>query len=244
MPGPPLRCFTHEMSLRRLLEMKQPCRDAPRRCRGAEMRRWLLGGAAVGAVTLSVAVALQVAARPPTRPERDPSAFEATSVRESAPRQGMSFSVRPGGYLEIRGHSLRWLIARAHGLDSRRVLQGPDWSEGQRFDIDAVLPSAQPADQTRLQAALRNLLTDRFALRVQIEKRTIPHYALVRADPHGGLGGGIHPSTTDCDAWRARRERAGPSTREMVTGAHCGLRFRLRGRRLMELDLVSCPNGS
>ena len=201
------------------------------------MRRWVFGGGAVVAVALSAALAVQVTAGRPTPPQCDPSAFEATSVRESAPRQGMSFSVRPGGHLEIRGHSLRWLVGRAYGLDSRRVLQGPDWSEGQRFGIDAVVPSAQPAGEARLQAMLRRLLTDRFALRVQIEERIVPHYALVLADPRGGLGGGIHPSTTDCDAWRSRRERAGPLTRDMATEPHCGLRFRLRSRRLMELDL-------
>ena len=165
------------------------------------------------------------------------SSFEEVSVSESAPGQGMRFRAGPDGRLRIRGHHLRWLVAKAHGVDFRRVLEGPDWSDGPRYDIEATLPGAQPVDESRLQAMLRNLLADRFALRARIEERETPHYALVLANPGGGLGEGIRPSTTDCDAWRARMEREGPPTAWVPTGPHCRLHFSLGSSRLMKLDL-------
>ena len=165
------------------------------------------------------------------------SSFEEASVSESAPGQGMRFRAGPDGRLQIRGHHLRWLVAKAHGVDFRRVLEGPDWSDGPRYDIEATLPGAQPVDESRLQAMLRNLLADRFALRARIEERETPHYALVLANPGGGLGDGIRPSTTDCDAWRARMEREGPPTAWVPTGPHCRLHFSLGSSRLMKLDL-------
>ena len=160
------------------------------------------------------------------------SSFEVASVSESAPGQLMSFRAGPDGRLQIRGHHLRWLVAKAHGLDFRRVLEGPDWSDGPRYDIEATLPGARPVDESRLQAMLRNLLADRFALRVRVEEREMPHYALVLANPGGELGDGVRPSTTDCDAWRARMEREGPPT-AMPTGPHCLMSFSLRSSRLM-----------
>ncbi len=164
------------------------------------------------------------------------ASFEAASVRESPPGQGMRFRAGPDGRLQIRGHHLRWLVAKAHGLDFRRVVGGPDWSDGPRYDIEATLPGARPVDESRLQAMLRNLLADRFALRARVEEREMPHYALVPANPGGELGDGIRPSTTDCDAWRARLEREGPPTVPFPTGTHCSRRFSLRNG-LMTVDL-------
>lgn len=163
------------------------------------------------------------------------SSFEAASVSESVPGQGMRFRAGPDGRLQIRGHHLRWLVAKAHGVDFRRVLEGPDWSDGPRYDIEATLPGARPVDEPRLQAMLRDLLADRFALRVRVEERETPHYALVLANPGGELGDGIRPSTTDCDAWRAGREREGPPT--VPAEPHCALRFSLNSSRLMTFNL-------
>ena len=163
------------------------------------------------------------------------SSFEEASVSESVPRRSMSFRAGPDGRLQIRGHHLRWLVARAHGVDFRRVVEGPDWSDGPRYDIEATLPGARPVDESRLQAMLRNLLADRFALQVRVEERETPHYALVLANPGGELGDGIRPSTTDCDAWRAGREQEGPPT--VPTWPHCALHFSLGSSRLMKFNL-------
>ena len=184
-----------------------------------------------GASVLARTVAALVA-----EAQRDDSSFEAASVSESAPGRGMRFRAGPDGRLQIRGHHLRWLVARAHGVDFRRVLEGPDWSDGPRFDIEATLPGARPVDESSLQAMLRNLLADRFALRVRVEEREMPHYALVLANPGGELGDGIRPSTTDCDAWRAGLEREGPPTAPFPAGTHCSMRFTLRNGS-MSMDL-------
>jgi len=166
----------------------------------------LLSKSAVAAILTAVCAVPVVAL------QGGPSDFEVASVRESAPGQRMSFSVRPGGRLQIRGHNLKWLIAKAHGVGFHRVLEGPGWSGRQRFDIEAILGNAWPGDESRVAAMLRNLLAERFALRVRVEEQEMPYYALVLANPGDVLGDGIRPSTTDCDAWRARQEREGPPT--------------------------------
>ena len=104
------------------------------------MRRWCSRGTVVVAMAPIVAAAVSVAPPLAARRQSDPPAFEMALVRESAAGQRMSFHVRPDRHLEIRGHNLRWLVARAYGVDPRRVLQGPDWSGSQRFDIEATWP--------------------------------------------------------------------------------------------------------
>jgi len=151
--------------------------------------------------------------------------FDVATVRDNGSGgQGITFELLRGGRLRIRNHTLKQLVARAHERDFRQILEGPDWIDSDRFDIEATFDG--PEVESRVRVMLRNLLADRFALRVRIEERESRYYALALANPSGRLGGGIRRSTVDCDEYYERLERNGPPTVE-PTGPYCGLRFRL-----------------
>jgi uncharacterized protein (TIGR03435 family) len=115
---------------------------------------------------------------------------------------------------------LRDLIRFAFDVQDVRLQGGPDWIRSERFDVTAKAdhdlgswgPAGPPAE---VLAMLRALLTDRFALAVHRETRTLPVYALVRTRP-GQLGPELRPSSLDCDKPPACGMRIGPG--QMVIG--------------------------
>jgi uncharacterized protein (TIGR03435 family) len=77
--------------------------------------------------------------------------------------------------VRITNLPLRAVIAIAYGVMESRVV-GPGWLERRTFDIVAKPPTAYERQQ--LGTLLRNLLADRFTLRMHAEKREVQGYAL------------------------------------------------------------------
>ena len=90
-----------------------------------------------------------------------------------------------------------------------QIVGGPDWVRAQRFDINARA-EGNPSPES-MTAMLRQLLADRFRLKVRTEPREVDLYALVvdRADRR--LGPGMKESTTDCRAIEEARKKAAES---------------------------------
>jgi uncharacterized protein (TIGR03435 family) len=81
-----------------------------------------------------------------------------------------------GGRYQVRSGTMVDLIALAYGVDNDKVLGGPNWLEFDRFDVLATAPAkATPADvKTMLQA----LLAERFDLKLHMDKKELPTFAL------------------------------------------------------------------
>jgi len=87
---------------------------------------------------------------------------------------------RSGGQLTLRNASVRECIELAYGiLDKHYALSGPAWLNSDRYDIVAKAPGTPARDQLLLM--LRNLLADRFSVKVHREKRQVRVYTLVIA---------------------------------------------------------------
>lgn len=102
--------------------------------------------------------------------------------------------------------TLRDLVKRAYGYYFESQLDGgPDWQTSRRFDIQATAagPTASMDDMLPM---LKALLADRFLLKVHVETRDLPIYALVVARDDRRLGANITTSTLDCA--KARQEQA------------------------------------
>jgi uncharacterized protein (TIGR03435 family) len=80
--------------------------------------------------------------------------------------------------LNIQGLSLRDCIQVAYRMPPIQV-KGPDWLSDVRLDI--VAKTAGPVDEQQLFAMLRTLLAERLGVKVHIEQREIPVYALTLA---------------------------------------------------------------
>jgi uncharacterized protein (TIGR03435 family) len=126
-------------------------------------------------------------------PVADRPAFEVASVKPHPSTPGpfrSSSSFEPGG-ISFTNVNLKGCIRAAYGVQSNRILGGPEWIASERYDIVAKAASAVP--KARLMLMLQTLLEDRFQLRLHRETKELPIYALVA----GKNGPKIHPGKED-----------------------------------------------
>ena len=89
----------------------------------------------IGAVLLAAGV---LCAQPTA-----PLTFEVASIKPASPdSRATMIHFMPGGGLEIRGATLRMLIANAYDVRDFQISGGPGWVGSDRFDIDARVESS------------------------------------------------------------------------------------------------------
>jgi uncharacterized protein (TIGR03435 family) len=111
-----------------------------------------------------------------------PARFEVASVRPSADdvTQAVDVGVKvSGSQVRISSFSLKDYIATAFDVKAFQV-SGPDWLGQVRYDVAGKIPEGGSDQQVG--DMLRNLLEDRFALKIHREQREFPVYALIAAD--------------------------------------------------------------
>ena len=138
------------------------------------MRRVML---CTGLIILTSCAALgQGAAESPT--------FEVASVKPAEPQPPGQMRIRmsggPGtpdpGQLTYTNVSLKNVMMNAYDVKGYQI-NGPNWLDGERFDIVAKIP--QGATKEQFQQMLQNLLAERFKLTLHHETKELPMYALV-----------------------------------------------------------------
>lgn len=82
-----------------------------------------------------------------------------------------------GRRLSMRFTSLRDLMMIAYEVDPRQILDGPAWVATDEYDIDAVAVEGVQANQDE-QAMLKEIMADRFQLKVHREQRVMAVYVL------------------------------------------------------------------
>jgi uncharacterized protein (TIGR03435 family) len=104
----------------------------------------------------------------------------------------------PGGRFVAQNATLRIIIHRAYPeyTDRPGRIIGPEWIDHERFDVEAKADGERPRRDMLL--ILRQLLADRFALRVHVDTRQGDGYALVPARADRRLGAGVRPSQAKC----------------------------------------------
>jgi uncharacterized protein (TIGR03435 family) len=142
------------------------------------------------------------------------STFAVASIKQSAAPTGGSIFVdhgpRPGGQWFAQNTPFIDILRAAYPAFSLpgQIVGGPDWVRAQRFDINARAEGEPPPES--MTAMLRQLLADRFRLKVRTEPREVDVYALV-VDRADRLGPGMKASTTDCRAIEEARKKAAQS---------------------------------
>src|SRR5206468_3598790 len=90
--------------------------------------------------------------------------------------------IQPGGTLSASAASLRRIVMTAYGLNQRYlVVEGPQWIDANRFDIQAKAEAGGPFTAAQVRLMLRSLLEDRFHFRAHTETRQLPIYQLTVA---------------------------------------------------------------
>ena len=132
------------------------------------------------------------------------------SVKKNAGGFGAQMRIAPG-MISANGVPVRLLMRQAYGgLQDFQLVGGPPWINSDRFDIEAKLEGGTPMSPQVLQSVLRQILEERFALKVHRETRELPIYALVVARSDGRLGPNLTPSSPECTTLMTSRGR-GPA---------------------------------
>ncbi len=106
--------------------------------------------------------------------------FDVASVKPAAPPTGnvvMRRMTNPDpGMVKYTNVTLKMLIAAAYEVKEFQI-SGPDWLNGDGFDVQAKIPAGASKEQIPLM--LQALLADRFKLAIHREQRSLNVYALV-----------------------------------------------------------------
>jgi uncharacterized protein (TIGR03435 family) len=121
----------------------------------------------------------------------DPSkTFEAASVRQNKSGDGNSNGQTTADRVTFRNMSLKRMLLHAYPIQEAQLIGGPGWLDSDRFDV--VAKAAAGTSQAELSAMLQNLLRERFAMKLHVETRSLPIYALTLARSDGQLGPNLH----------------------------------------------------
>ena len=111
-----------------------------------------------------------------------PPTFEVASVKAVPPtapavRGGMRGGPRTSdpGRITITASTLKFVLMRAYDLQYFQV-SGPKWLDEDRYEIVARVPEG--TTRAMSMTMLQNLLTERFGLKLHVETRELPVYAL------------------------------------------------------------------
>jgi uncharacterized protein (TIGR03435 family) len=153
--------------------------------------------------------------------------FEVASIKPTAPDvRGTSIQFQPPLGLRISNCTLRMMITFAYDIRDFQLVGGPGWVGSERFDVlaksEKKAGSEEVPDDPRkmteaqlktradeIRERLRNLLADRFGLKVHRESKEGAVYALLVAK--GGVK--IQPVTED----RTKRQGISSSGRGQMT---------------------------
>ena len=127
--------------------------------------------------------------------------FDVASVKPGAPGSPQLGVSVAGSQVTATNATLRRLVAWAYNILPARhdILDGgPAWIDTDSFAIVAKTPGRPSMDDAR--QMMRQLLAQRFKLRLHTEKREVPVFALVLAKKDGAFGPGLKRSTHDCAA--------------------------------------------
>jgi bla regulator protein BlaR1 len=154
-------------------------------------------------------------------------AFDVVSIKSLA---GMGRARLPGarqsqGRFARAAVTLRQLIQYAYDVQPLQVTGGPAWVSTSRFQIDAR--TERTTTQVQMRAMVRQMLAERFALKVHTDVRERPIYRMVVDRPDGTLGpllyriddtecGGSNPQPCDFAAWSGGLMSSGTGLQQLA----------------------------
>jgi uncharacterized protein (TIGR03435 family) len=89
--------------------------------------------------------------------------------------EGLSIN---GRNFATRASSLADLIAYSYEVQSKQIVEGPDWLDKDRYDIAAVPDIGGAPSPEQVRSMIRKLLADRFQLKFHKDKREMAAYVL------------------------------------------------------------------
>jgi uncharacterized protein (TIGR03435 family) len=109
--------------------------------------------------------------------------FEVASIKPvDATDNRIQIMMQPGGRFVANGATVQMLVTIAYELRPQQVSGGPAWVRDQRFSINAkAADGVDRIPQEQFRKLLKNLLADRFGLKVHEEEKEGSIFHLVQA---------------------------------------------------------------
>jgi len=106
--------------------------------------------------------------------------FEVATIKPTPPddRSGRYATMQAAHQFVAKSYTLKYMIAASYTLPLRAISGGPAWTDSDRYDITALTPGETRPTTDQQMAMLRNLLADRFKLKVHTDPKEQPVYAL------------------------------------------------------------------
>jgi len=123
-------------------------------------------------------------------------AFEVAVIKRNISGGTNASSLTTPGRVTISNETLRNIIRSAYGPHDLQVLGGPNWLDGERWDINAGVGADTQGGSTK--PMLQTLLADRFKLVAHVETRELPIFALVMAHADRHRGPQLRAATIEC----------------------------------------------
>lgn len=147
---------------------------------------WKQDGAAKSLVfqRATEATAWEIPALPPRRkaPTGVSLGYEVATVKLANPEaMGSGLRVR-GRRLEAINMSVSELLQFAYELQSRQVLNRPEWADKEKFDLEMLYAGEDYPSDPECKAMVRQVLAEHFGLKVHPDRKDLPVYALTVAD--------------------------------------------------------------
>ena len=119
-------------------------------------------------------------------------AFDVVSIRSLAAtaRARMPGAQQSRGRFARAAATLRQLVQYAYDVQPSQVTGGPAWTSTSRFHVDAR--TERTTTPVQMRAMVKQMLAERFALRVHTDVAERPIYRMVVARPDGKLGPSIY----------------------------------------------------
>ena len=119
--------------------------------------------------------------QPPPKPmaaDADPNFEVATIKPNNSGATSMQGLVIRGRNFITRASSLGDLISFAYTVQSKQIVNAPDWLDKDRVDIDAIPEQEGVPNSEQIRIMIRKLLADRYGLKFHHEKRDMSAYVL------------------------------------------------------------------
>jgi uncharacterized protein (TIGR03435 family) len=116
------------------------------------------------------------------------AAYEVATIRPTKPSDMGGVRTLPSGEFISNGMSVKTTVGTAYGKFSFQILGGPAWFESDKYDIEAKPDNVLAEQLSKLSweqraevqgRMLQALLEDRLKLKVHVESRELPLFALV-----------------------------------------------------------------
>jgi bla regulator protein blaR1 len=117
--------------------------------------------------------------------------FEVASIRPTPAGERSSSTHTNNGNVRTHNTSVARLIQLAYDVQDYQVIGGPGWAQSEGYDINAKFDSDAEKDESAatrdrlLRARAKNLLAERFQLKLREDTKELPIYVIIAAK--GGL---------------------------------------------------------